>query len=163
MARLPPKPISTRDRALGLLSRREQSQRELKRKLVHKGVAKDEAQAAVEALTDSKLQSNERFGGMMVRRRIGDGYGPMRIGAELASHGLSREAIRSAIEEEAPDWAALAEQVYRRKYGGRIAADSKERMKRAAYLAQRGFSIDIAKRVAAIVEAEGEGEGEGED
>ena len=156
MARPPAKPTTPRERALGLLARREQSQRELKRKLVQKGVEKEEAQVAVDALAESGLQSNERFAGMMVRRRVADGHGPMRIAAELASQGLSREAIRAALEEEAPDWDAIAEQVYRRKYAGKPALDSKERMKRAGYIAQRGFSLDVAKRVAALVAAEDE-------
>ncbi len=156
MARLPPKPISTRDRALSLLSRREQSQRELKRKLVHKGVAKDDADQAIESLVDSKLQSNERFAGMMVRRRIADGYGPMRISAELASHGISREDIRVALEEESPDWAAIATDQYRRKYAKGKAVDAKERIKRASWLAQRGFPSDIARRVASLSEADEE-------
>ena len=156
MPRPPSKPSTPRERALNLLARREQSQRELKRKLLNKGVAKDEAEQAITALADSSLQSDDRFAGMMVRRRIADGYGPMRIGAELSSHGLSRDATRAAIEEESPDWAALAEAVYRRKFRDKPALDAKERMKRAAYLAQRGFSIDIAKRVAAAVESQGE-------
>lgn len=153
MARLPPKLISTRERALGLLSRREQSQRELKRKLVHKGVAKEEADQTIESLAGAHLQSNDRFAGMMVRRRIADGFGPMRISAELASHGIAREIIRSALEQESPDWAIVADEQYRRKFRN-IAQDAKERMKRVSWLAQRGFPIDIAKRVAAIVEAE---------
>ena len=154
MPRPPSKPTTPRDRALNLLSRREQSQRELKRKLVNKGVTTDEAETAVESLTDASLQSNERFAGMMVRRRVGDGHGPMRIAAELSSHGIDRDAIRAAIDEEAPDWQAIAEQVYRRKYAGKPAQDSKERMKRAGWLAQRGFPLDIARRVAAMVAAD---------
>ncbi len=153
MARPPPKPMSTRDRALGLLSRREQSQRELKRKLVHKGVAKEEADLTIESLAGAHLQSNDRFAGMMVRRRIADGFGPMRISAELASHGIARDVIRSALEEESPDWATVADEHYRRKFRN-IAQDSKERIKRVSWLAQRGFPIDIAKRVAATAEAE---------
>ena len=155
MVRPPPKQTSTRDRALGLLTRREQSQRELKRKLVNKGVAKEEAEQTVESLAGADLQSNDRFAGMMVRRRIADGFGPMRISAELASHGIAREIIRSALEEESPDWATVADEHYRRKFRN-IAQDSKERMKRVSWLAQRGFPIDIAKRIAAIAEAEPE-------
>lgn len=154
MPRPPIKTATPRERALGLLSRREQSQRELKRKLVNKGVTKHEAEQAVVALNESELQSDGRFAGMMVRRRISDGHGPMRIAAELSSHGITRDEVRLAIEEEAPDWDEIAEIVYRRKYIGKPAADSKERMKRVGYLAQRGFTLDVAKRVAGLVEAD---------
>lgn len=156
MARLPSKPISTRDRALGLLARREQSQRELKRKLVGRGVAKEDAEQTIETLVNSQLQSNDRFAAMMVRRRIADGHGPMRISAELASHGVARDVIRAALAEEAPDWTLIAAHLYRRKFGEAAPKDSKERMKRASWLAQRGFPVDIAKRIAALAEADGE-------
>ncbi len=156
MPRPPKKTATPRDRALGLLARREQSGRELKRKLVQKGVGRDEAAEAVGALSDDSLQSDDRFAGMMVRRRIADGHGPQRIAAELAAHGLAREQIQRAIAEEDPDWEQQADRVYRRKFGVGPAADGKERMKRAAYLTQRGFSYDIARRVAAAAESDSE-------
>jgi regulatory protein len=156
MPRLPPKTLTTRERALGLLARREQSQRELKRKLVGRGAAKEEAEQTIESLADSHLQSNDRFAAMMVRRRVADGHGPLRISAELASHGISREIIRAALEEESPDWTLLASQIYRRKFGQLAPDDRKERIKRASWLAQRGFPSDIAKRIAAIAEADDE-------
>ena len=152
MARPPPKPPSTRERALGLLARREQSRVELQRKLTSRGVSREEAAQTVDALADSHLQSNDRFASMLVRRRIGDGYGPMRISAELASHGIDRDTIRAAIDEEAPDWLEIATRLHTRRYGGRPSTDIKERMKRASWLAQRGFPPDIARRVAALTE-----------
>ncbi len=154
MARPPAKTLTPRERALNLLSRREQSERELRRKLVQKGVGRDEAAEAVGALSDSSLQSNARFAGMMVRRRIADGYGPQRITAELSAHGVDRALIQQAIDEEEPDWDAQADRIYRRKFGAGPAADAKERAKRAAYLTQRGFSYDIARRIAAAAESD---------
>ena len=147
MSRPPKIPATPRERALNLLARREQSQRELKRKLVQRGVDAADADGTVQALAGAHLQSDDRFAGMMVRRRIQDGFGPMRISAELASHGIARDQIREALDEENPDWLQLARRVFERKYAQRPAQDYQERMKRAAWLAQRGFPGDLARRV----------------
>ena len=132
-------PLSSRDRALGLLSRREHSARELKRKLVQKGVASDEAKDVVGEMGERTWQSDERFAGSLVRRRAANGYGPARIRAELAMHGIVRDAASQALTEADIDWLAIARTGYQRKYGGIEATDAKERQKRAGWLAARGF------------------------
>ena len=81
--------------ALGLLARREQSRRELKRKLGQKGYERDEADAALDRLEEQHYQDDERFAGMLVRNRAGQGYGPVRIRMELKTHGLEDAAIRA--------------------------------------------------------------------
>lgn len=145
----PPKtPKSPRDRAIDLLARREHSARELQRKLVHKGLAAPAADALVAALGADQLQSDQRFANSLVRRRISDGYGPLRIQMELQSHGIEAGAIKAALAAEEPDWPELARRVYLRKYQGRPAADAKERGKRAQFLAQRGFPVELALKAA---------------
>ena len=132
-------PLPPRERALGLLSRREHSARELKRKLQQKGVAADEAGEIVGEMGERNYQSDARFAESLVRRRALDGYGPVRIRAELASHGIVRDAATAAIEDADVDWTAIARRVFAAKYRGTEAADHKERQKRAAWLAARGF------------------------
>jgi regulatory protein len=141
----PPKP--PRDRALGLLSRREHSARELKRKLQQKGVAGDEASEVVAELSVRDWQSDARFAESLVRRRALDGYGPQRIRAELASHGIVREAASAAIDSAEIDWSAIAERVFAARFQGKPAADRKEQMKRASWLAARGFDAAVVRAV----------------
>ncbi|MGD9583680.1 MAG: regulatory protein RecX [Lysobacterales bacterium] len=148
MPRPPKPPKSARERAIDLLARREHSGRELQRKLVQKGLAVAEARQLIGDLSERNLQSDRRFAGALVRRRIGDGYGPLRIRMELQSHGIDAAAGEQAIAEEAPDWPELARQAYRRKFRDRPALEATERGKRAQYLAQRGFPIDLALKVA---------------
>jgi regulatory protein len=74
------------DKALGLLVRREQSERELETKLAQRGYAKAEARTAIDALKSRELQSDSRFSELLSRSRAAQGYGPRRIGAELRSH-----------------------------------------------------------------------------
>lgn len=132
-------PLPPRDRALGLLSRREHSARELKRKLQQKGVAVDEAAEVVGEMGERNYQSDTRFAESLVRKRALDGYGPMRIRAELASHGIVREAATLAITSADVDWVQIARRVFTAKYRDTEAADHKDRQKRAAWLAARGF------------------------
>jgi len=147
------KPQSTAySKALGWLARREHSERELKRKLAHKGIEKEDADTALDKLKNQRYQSDERFAGAVIRTRIGQGYGPRRIFLELRGHGVTEAEIRTLMEDEAPDWEALAQSQYRRRYGGRPASDFAERTKRAQFLLRRGFD---AATVRLITQAEG--------
>jgi regulatory protein len=140
-------PLPPRERALGLLSRREHSARELKRKLQQKGVTAEEAVDVVGEMGERNYQSDTRFAESLVRRRALDGYGPMRIRAELASHGIVREAATTAIASADLDWMQVAKRVFTAKYRDTEAADHKERQKRAAWLSARGFDGSTVRAV----------------
>lgn len=127
-------------RALGLLTRREHSRKELTRKLVAKGIASDEVDAAVGKLAGAGWQDDIRFAESLVRCRISGGYGPLRIRAELATHGLDRETIAAALDTFEGDWAENARDLVRRRYGEGVADDLKLRRKAADLLMRRGFN-----------------------
>jgi regulatory protein len=135
------------DKALGLLARREQSRRELRRKLQHGGYAGEEADAALARLAEQRYQDDERFAGMLLRNRAGQGYGPLRIRMELKTHGLADAAIRRLLDESGVDWNAGAAAQLRRHYGGKAAADPAERARRAQFLLRRGFSAATVRHV----------------
>ena len=128
-------------RALALLVRREHSRKELARKLTARGVDKDEAAAAVERMTAEGWQSNERFGEQLVRSRASMGQGPLRIRAELATHGLDREAVAAAMDGYDGDWGENARSMIRRRFPGGL-EDRALRHKAAEFLARRGFTGD---------------------
>ncbi|MGN6789608.1 MAG: regulatory protein RecX [Rhodanobacteraceae bacterium] len=138
---------SAYDRALGMLARREYSQRELRARLGHAGCDEDESETALKNLREQKYQDDARFGEMIVRARIGQGYGPARIRAELRSHGLADAAIRGLIDAAEADWEASATAQLRKKYGAKPAADHAERGKRAAFLLRRGFTAATVRIV----------------
>lgn len=150
MKRAAVEPLSPRQRALEILARREQSQFELKRKLKSKGIPPAEVEQTVANLTDRCLQSDLRFSEMLVRKRIADGYGPLRIRAELQSHGIGGETLQAAMATEDPDWVEVASRIHQKKFGHRISSEKKDQMKRASYLLQRGFPAEIAKKVACM-------------
>lgn len=131
---------SAYEKALGLLARREQSRRELRRKLDQGGYAGSEADAALTRLANQHYQDDERFAGVLLRNRAAQGYGPLRIRMELKTHGLSDAAIRRLLDEAGVDWNASAAAQLRRHYGGRPATDRAEQGKRAQFLLRRGFA-----------------------
>ena len=73
-------------KALGLLVRREHSQRELQTRLERDGYSAEESSAAMETLQSGGQLSNARFAEMLARTRSSNGYGPLRITAELRTH-----------------------------------------------------------------------------
>lgn len=131
---------SAYDKALGLLARREQSKRELRRKLDRGGYASEESDAALARLGEQRYQDDERFAAMLLRNRASQGYGPARIRMELKTHGLTDAAIRFLLDEAEVDWQANAAAQLRRRFGGKPAVDRAEQGKRAQFLLRRGFA-----------------------
>ena len=137
-------------RALGLLTRREHSRRELECKLASRGVDAGEAKAAVERLASEGWQDDRRFAELLVRSRAGSGYGPLRIRAELATHGLDRDAIAAAMDTFDGDWTETACDLVRRRFGPAGLTDLAGRRKAADFLIRRGFdsgSVRTATRL----------------
>jgi regulatory protein len=135
---VPKKPIDPRTQALKLLARREHSARELKRKLAARGISADDAAAAVEHAAGADWQSDARYAEMLVRTRVANGYGPVRIEAELEVAGVASEHIRAALDAAQVDWHELAAQVHAKKFGA-LPESSAERARQYRYLQGRGF------------------------
>jgi regulatory protein len=138
--------VSAYDKALTLLVRREHSARELKSKLVRKGLDADESAAALAQLQSKDFQSDARFGEMLVRSRISQGYGPRWILAELKTHGITEAKARELMDASEVDWPALVRDLVRRRYGTRPASLA-DRSKRANFLLRRGFDAATVQSV----------------
>jgi len=136
------------DFAVSLLSRRDYSTKELKKKLAERGYAEHACEVIVDDLESMGKINDERYGQNQVAFRARRGHGPVRIRAALKTSGLSRGAIDDAVKgEEAPDFAALARTVRARKFGPEIPKDRKERARQARFLQYRGFSTDHIRAV----------------
>ena len=145
---------SAYQRALGLLVRREHSRKELVRKLSDKGIERDEAEQALDKLNRQDFQNDARFAAALARSRASAGYGPGRIRAELATHGLGRDDIAAALEACERDWDASARDIVQRRYGGKDLGDAALRRKAVDFLLRRGFEHKSA--LAAVRAAPGE-------
>ncbi len=132
-------------RALALLVRREHSRKELARKLAERGIESGAAAAAIDRLTGDGWQSDARFAEMLVRTRIAHGQGPIRIRAELGTHGLDRDAIEAAMRAFDGDWCRTAQELARRRFGPDLEANLAQRRKAADFLYRRGFDGDTVR------------------
>lgn len=136
---------SVTQRALGLLTRREHSRKELTRKLTSRGMDAYEVETALAGLVRDGWQNDGRFAESLVRARTSGGYGPARIRAELATHGLDHESIARALETFHGDWAEIASDLVRRRYGPVATLDLNQRRKAADFLIRRGFEADCVR------------------
>ena len=141
--------LSPAARALGLLVRREHSRQELTRKLVARGIAADEATAAVARMAAEGWQDDGRFAASLARGRAGNGYGPLRIRAELKTHGLDGDTIAGALAALADsgngDWIVQARDLVRRRFGLAFSDDPNLRRRAADLLIRRGFDGDCVR------------------
>ncbi len=132
-------------RALGLLTRREHSRKELTRKLTARGLDRDEVEAAVGRLAEAGWQDDTRFAESLVRARANNGYGPLHIRAELGTHGLDSQAVAEALQGYEGDWLENARELVRRRFGEGFATDPARRRKAADLLVRRGFDAETVR------------------
>lgn len=137
--------LSVTQRALGLLTRREHSRKELTRKLTSRGMDAAEVETALANLVRDGWQNDGRFAESLMRARASGGYGPARIRAELATHGLDHESIAKALETFHGDWAEIASDLVRRRYGPVATLDLNQRRKAADFLIRRGFGTECVR------------------
>jgi regulatory protein len=143
-------PATAMQRALGLLTRREHSRKELARKLVSRGVDPAEVEAAVEKLASAGWQDERRFAESLVRARASTGYGPLHIRAELSTHDLPAAVRQEALDGFDGDWAEIAADLVHRRFGRLGDARLRER-KAVDFLMRRGFPGDLARAAARAI------------
>lgn len=128
--------------AVRLLARREHSTEELRRKLVAKGYPPDTIEPVVQKLAGKRLVSDERFTSSFVHHHAKRGQGPVRIRAELRGQGIPDSQVEEALRRAEVDWAQLAREVRRRKFGTAPPRSLGERAKQARFLQYRGFDAE---------------------
>jgi regulatory protein len=81
----------------------------------------------------------------LVNRRAGK-LGSARIKQELATKGLSGEAVAEALEQLKDTELSRAQEVWRKKFGT-PALDPQARGKQMRFLITRGFNAEVVRRV----------------
>ncbi|HEY7642067.1 MAG TPA: regulatory protein RecX [Steroidobacteraceae bacterium] len=140
-----------------LLARREHSIEELRRKLVTKGYPPDAVEPVIQKLAGKRLVSDERFTSSFVHHHAKRGQGPVRIRAALRQQGITDAQAEEALRSVEVDWAQLAREVRRRKFGATAPRSLGERAKQARFLQYRGFDAEQLR--AAFRDETGEGDG----
>jgi regulatory protein len=134
-------PEAIRTAALTLLARRDWPTGELSAKLREAGGDGDATAAVIAELAAERLLDDARYAERYAASRAERGQGPLRIAAELASLGVSRELIEAALAS-GPDWREIARGVRRRKFGAAAPGSWAEKARQARFLQYRGFSSD---------------------
>ena len=133
--------------AVRLLARREHSQVELRRKLRTRGHRPDAVERALTRLGEYGYQSDARFAESFVRSRVDRGQGRLKIVAGLRERGIEDDIASALVDLGEPEWRRLATAALRKRFGDAAPADRAEWVKRARFLAGRGFTSDVVSRV----------------
>ncbi len=96
-----------REKALEYLSQRQMSRRELKTKLLQKGMDEDTADYCVQWLSERQLIDEESYAAAIVRHYSAKGYGAGRVRQELQRRGIDRELWDQALEQLPEDTGKL--------------------------------------------------------
>lgn len=126
-----------RQKALELLSRRPHSRKELKDKLLRRGVSEEDAEDCVAWLAERGFLDDEEYAGAVARHYAAKGYGAGRVRSELQRRGIDRELAADTLSD-LPDNAGKIDAFLARRLG-----DSHDReavRKVSAALFRRGFS-----------------------
>lgn len=136
----PANPEAARQKAIGLLARRDFGSKELKGRLARAGYESEAAQSAVEDLQDERLVDDARYVDHAVASRVARGQGPVRITLELKRLGIAPDLVERAVEPRSSDWEVRASDLRRRRFGAAPPDDPKERTRQVRFLLYRGFT-----------------------
>ena len=138
---------SPRASALTLLSRRDYSTAELRKKLLDRDYEADAVDVLIQDLTTSRLLDDRRVAASHVRTATAiKGRGRLRIARELQQRGLPKDVISEALGTvEKPDEAAAIRKVLaRKKWPDNPSLADRRRM--FQHLMRRGFPADAIGR-----------------
>lgn len=137
--------FSLRERALGYLSRREYSYKELQQKLQGYAEEQDDLPALLEDFKKRGWLSEERYTEQVVHARKGK-FGSLRVAHELREHGVAEDLVAKAIAEVKNDEVKNARAICRKKFDA-PPITREQWAKQARFLQSRGFSFDVIKQV----------------
>lgn len=133
--------VNIRQKALGFLSRREHSRRELFLKLCRYDFSSEEINKVLNEIENENLLSEDRFISNFIRARRSKGQGPLKICAELQNRGIDPTQIFMSEEWLETDWQERADAVRIKRFGESVPVSRIEQAKQGRYLQQRGFTI----------------------
>ena len=137
--------LSVKGRALKYLAAREHSRAELTRKLAPHAESAEEVERVLDELETRGFLPAERFAESVVHRKAAR-YGTARLKAELSQHQLPEDITRAVTQtlRETEHDRALA--LWQKRFG-EVAQSPAELAKQMRFLAGRGFSGDVIRRV----------------
>jgi regulatory protein len=134
--------------AVALLARRDFSRAELRARLL-RAAAPEARQAEVEQVLDTVqargLLSEDRFIEGFIRARRSR-FGPVRLKHELLRRGVAGDQADTAVARLAGDEFAAAQALWLKRFKA-APRDAREWARQARFLAARGFSHEVVRKV----------------
>ena len=148
--------------SLDMLARAPRSARDLRRRLLLKGEAEADVDAAIARLTAAGLLDDAAYARAFVRSKVSSqGFSRRRLQQELAKRGVARDVADAAIIEvmrdEDVDEVANIERVARKKLRALKGLDEDTQRRRLqGFLARRGYGIDDVRAIMVQLQREQE-------
>lgn len=139
------KRLSLRERAIGLLARREHSRLELGRKLARHATEPGEVEVLLDELQRRKLLSDERYAEVRAHS-LSSRYGAARIAYELRMKGVADTTVRQIARELKSSELERARIAWAKRFD-QLPQNALERGRQMRFLGGRGFSADIIASV----------------
>ncbi len=138
---------NVRNRAIGLLARREHSRFELARKLEQKGFEPSDIQPILSELQKENLLSDERYTEAFIHSKINRGQGPLKIRNELTQNGVDEALVERLLSTYEVDWVEQATAARSKRFQGEVPLNYEDKARQARFLSSRGFSTEIIWKV----------------
>lgn len=144
-------PKDAKQRAVGLIARRDYTVFEITQKLTRDGYGNEVVKDAITHLKASGLLDDDRYTRLYCESRLRAGYGPYRIASKLLLKGIAEDRTREVLDR------IMAEEEFDLFESARVIAsrfcldDPKERQRALRRLMSRGFDYGTAKQA---IEAE---------
>lgn len=139
-----PEPGTLRERALGLLARREHSRVELARKLETAGFDREEIGILLDAFEAKNWLSDQRFAESYVadhRARAGS----VKLAYDLRQRGVPDSIIENVLGDNRDSELERAREVWKKKFGV-PPADAGDKAKQFRFMQSRGFTPEVIRR-----------------
>jgi regulatory protein len=139
-------PRTLKQRAIGLLARREYSRAELAARLAAGGANRVEIDPMLDELERAGYLSDARFAAAVVRQKAG-GYAKRAIAHALREKGVAAPAAMSALAAlDGDDEFAQALALWHRRFG-KAPVDERVKARQVRFLVSRGYATSIVFRV----------------
>jgi len=137
--------LSLKGRALRLLAQREHSRSELATKLARHVQEGEDLDAVLRDLEAKGFIDENRVAESLVHRRAAR-LGTQRLVQELRGKGVGEDLVRATAEQLRATEFERAQGVWHQRFGT-SAATPQERARQMRFLAARGFSGEVVRRV----------------